>query len=276
MLDLCDERGVSFILTTNGTFFTEELVRRLEGYRCLGGVVLSLDGPPEIHNAIRRRPFAFDKLAEGVRRFRRKELLSFNSVITGENIDHLEALLDVAADLGVRRLGFNLEGYLTPDDIAASTRTVRAWTGQDVSVNGNVHEDGRPPASLETLERRTREAMEYGRQKGLELSLEPRMFTRDLGRYVSGETLESRLLCRDLTTQPHCKADPAGNVFPCEGIPATFGNIFTDPLPEIWNSPAYCEFRRRMANGLIPRCRRCCALIPDGGAAPTDAAGGAA
>ncbi|MFW5856621.1 MAG: radical SAM protein [Planctomycetota bacterium] len=264
MMDLCDARGISFIITTNGTFFTEEMVRRLEGYRNLGGIVLSLDGPEAIHNAIRRRPFAFEKLIEGVRRFRRKELLSFNSVITAENIDQLEALLDVAADLGVRRLGFNLEGYLSPADIEASTKAVRAWTGQEIDVGGNIHEDGEPPAPLAKLEERCRAALAHAEQRGLEVSLEPRMFTRDLGLYVSGDTLGKGLICRDLTTQPHCKVDPSGNVFPCEGIPTTFGNIFEESLPEIWNSSAYCEFRRRLANGLLPRCRRCCALIPAG------------
>jgi len=258
LFDVCEAHEVSFYITTNGTLFRPELVRRLERYRSLAGIVLSLDGPREVHNRLRGRDTAFDRLVDGVRLFESRERLSINSVVTADTVGHMQRVVDIAADLGIRRVGFNLEGYVSRQDIVATQQAIERITGTPVPCLADVKDAHAPRSEPAAIRAAWAQAQARGRARSVRLSLEPRMFFRDLDRYASGETLGPGAVCGHLAIDPHAKMAPTGDLFPCEGMPLSFGNLFEQDLSEIWNSPSFCALRKALAHELPPRCRRCC------------------
>lgn len=259
MLDICEKNDVSFIITTNGTFFTQEIVDQLESYKNLGCIVISLDGPEEIHNTIRQRPFAYKKLREGIMMFKQKSIIGINCVISEININNLTDVIDSAHEMGLSRVGFNLEGFITKNDIASSQKILSQKTGLECPVFGDDREDA-GLKNFETTENAIHTAQKYAATKNIAISVDPMIFRNNLSPYFSGDTLQNTV-CSHQTVDPICKIDPQGNVFFCEGIPVTFGNVFTDSIENIWNNEKFCDFRKQMANQLVPRCRRCCALL---------------
>lgn len=76
---------------------------------CMDDVIVSLDGPPEIHDAIRRVPRAFDLLAAGVSALRRLKpdfAVSARSTVQSQNCAHLRATVDSARNIGLRSVSF--------------------------------------------------------------------------------------------------------------------------------------------------------------------------
>src|SRR5580693_7974680 len=76
---------------------------------CIDDVIVSLDGPPEIHDAIRRVPRAFDLLAAGVSALHRRKpdlAVSARSTVQSQNCAHLRATVDAARDIGLRSISF--------------------------------------------------------------------------------------------------------------------------------------------------------------------------
>jgi radical SAM protein with 4Fe4S-binding SPASM domain len=61
----------------------------------------------------------------------------------------------------------------------------------------------------------------------------------------------------------YLKVTPDGAVYPCCRGPdeLRMGNVLEQPFEQIWNGPAYQEFRRRMLAGDYPKvCRDCVVL----------------
>ena len=56
-----------------------------------------------------------------------------------------------------------------------------------------------------------------------------------------------------------------GDLSPCRDYhDYVVGNIKEATITELWNSPAYRQFRRSLAtDGLMPVCSRCCGLMGD-------------
>jgi MoaA/NifB/PqqE/SkfB family radical SAM enzyme len=76
---------------------------------CIDDVIVSLDGPPTIHDAIRRVPRAFDLLGAGVSALRRTKpnfAVSARSTIQSQNCAHLRDTVDAARDIGLQSISF--------------------------------------------------------------------------------------------------------------------------------------------------------------------------
>ena len=70
---------------------------------------MSLDGPPETHDAIRRMPRAFDLLAAGVAALHQSKpdfAVSARSTVQSRNCEHLRATVEAARGLGLKSLSF--------------------------------------------------------------------------------------------------------------------------------------------------------------------------
>jgi Fe-coproporphyrin III synthase len=75
----------------------------------MGDVIVSLDGPRAIHDAIRRVPNAFDTLAAGVRAIHRLKPdypIAARCTVQALNAGHLRATVSAARDLGLASISF--------------------------------------------------------------------------------------------------------------------------------------------------------------------------
>jgi MoaA/NifB/PqqE/SkfB family radical SAM enzyme len=76
---------------------------------CLDDVIVSLDGPPETHDAIRRVPRAFNLLAAGVAALHQRDTdfsVSARCTVQSRNCAQLRATVETARGLGLKSLSF--------------------------------------------------------------------------------------------------------------------------------------------------------------------------
>ncbi len=76
---------------------------------CLDDVIVSLDGPREIHDAIRRVPGAFDRLACGVAALHQINpdfAVSARSTVQSRNCAHVRATVEAARALELKSVSF--------------------------------------------------------------------------------------------------------------------------------------------------------------------------
>lgn len=143
------DAGMSTSITTNGTLFARPIWDVVAGL--VDSVAVSVDGPPDLHNDLRRSPTAFARLEAGL------EVLQASGVpfglihtVTRRSIEHLGWLGDFAAShdasllqlhpLGLVGAGENL-GELQPDgEVMALARIggLALQQGHDFPVHVDV------------------------------------------------------------------------------------------------------------------------------------------
>lgn len=107
--DLCrllKDEGMGITVLTTGLLLARDADRLA---LCCDDVVVSLDGPREVHDRIRNVPRAFDRLAEGVAALRAAGpgiAISGRCTVQRANFQYLRATVAAARDLGLDRLSF--------------------------------------------------------------------------------------------------------------------------------------------------------------------------
>jgi len=217
-------------------------------------VTVSLDGPPAVHNRIRRVSGAFEQMAAGVRALRhfRPEIpVAARCTVQKANHRSLCATAQSAKEIGLNSISF----------LAA-----------DVSSGAFNRPQGWPP------ERQDRVALNAEEVETLEAEVERLIHerARDLG---SGFVVEKPSKLRRIVLHfrahlgqaehiaPRCNApwvsaviEASGEVRPCFFHPA-LGNIHSRKLHEIVNGPEALRFRSNLDVATNPICRQCvCSL----------------
>jgi MoaA/NifB/PqqE/SkfB family radical SAM enzyme len=213
-------------------------------------VIVSLDGPSSVHNAIRRVPDAYQRLKEGIDAVRRLHPeMKIHGRCTVQKANHavLEATLAAAMDAGLDSISF-----LAADTTSLAFNRPDGWNdARKNSVQLNE-------AEVETL------------AVGIE-----RMIMQHSGRFVreSPEKLRRIVghfraaLGQQEPVAPRCNApwvsaviEADGTVRPCFFHPPV-GNLCEAPLERILNSKRALEFRASLHMNENPTCRNCvCSL----------------
>jgi len=111
-------RGVYTSLNSNGLLVAE----RLPDLADLDLLKMSLDGPEEVHDAIRGCPGSFRRVVEALDLARRAgRQVWINAVVTRRNLGHLKWLADFARDQGV----FCEFNHLSPHRLAGDLEALR-------------------------------------------------------------------------------------------------------------------------------------------------------
>jgi len=217
-------------------------------------VIVSLDGPPAVHDQIRRVPHAFEQIAAGIkalRKFRPSLLVRARCTVQKANHRVLCEVIRSAKEIGLNSISF-LAADLTSDAF------------------------NRPLGWLP--ERQDRVALNVEEVEALEAELE-RMIREHLGDLAAGFVVESPSKLRRIALHfrahlgkaqhvaPRCNApwvsaviEASGEVRPCFFHPS-FGNIHNHTLREIVNGPEALKFRAGLDVATNPVCRRCvCSL----------------
>lgn len=217
-------------------------------------VIVSVDGPPEIHDQIRRVQKAFDRLERGVvalRKRRPEMVIRGRSTVQKTNCAHLRGTVAAA-----RQLGLNSISFLAADVTSEAFNRPGGWpvTRQSAVALG--------PEEIALLER--------------EIEFLIQQHSDDI---ASGFVVESaeklRRIVRHFRVQlgelaplaPSCNAPWVSAVIEADGAvrPCFFhrplGNIHEKPLIEILNGDTAVDFRRQLDIANNPVCQKCvCAL----------------
>lgn len=118
--------------------------------RCVDDMIVSLDGPPAIHDRIRRVAGAFDCLARGVRSIHQLDpefAVSARSVVQHENFAFLRSTARVAKEMRLRSISF-----LAADMISSAFNRPTGWSAERQSAVALAEEDlPRLEAEIEAL-----------------------------------------------------------------------------------------------------------------------------
>jgi MoaA/NifB/PqqE/SkfB family radical SAM enzyme len=266
-LQAAKQRGFMVHLQTNGTL----LDRLADKLISLGveAVTVSMDGPQEVHDAIRGQKDAFSKTTAGLRalvaardRARRPgPIITINCVISKASLATLDQMVPLAQELGVDILQIQHTIFNSAANIQRHNRVLSpefaAAQGLELTPpsipEGEYYASEITPADLPLLRDKLAAIprLAQGRVKQVFLPnlpfnlLEP--YYLDLAHAFPSECIAPWKGCRIL---------PDGTVSPC--LHLTAGNIASQPLAEIWNGPQMRRFRQIISQRLFPGCARCC------------------
>ncbi len=249
---LCEalrEAGIEITLLSTGLLLAP---RAADVAGLVHDVIVSLDGPRDVHDAIRRVPRAFDRIAEGVRALKTAAPslpVSARSTVQRENARHLRATVAAAREIGLDGISF-----LAADVAPGAFGRDASWPeGEGDSVAVGPEDLPFLAAELDALERDC--AAELA--SGFIAESAGRLRARILWHFAAhaGRGDFAPITCNAPWVSAVIEAD--GTVRPCFFHPP-FGNVRTDgSLEAILNSPAALSFRASLDVPTNPVCRRC-------------------
>jgi Fe-coproporphyrin III synthase len=217
-------------------------------------VIVSLDGPREIHNQIRGVPKAFDRLAQGVRALRKLRsdfVVRGRSTVQKANYMHLRETVRTAKHIGLDSISF-----LAADVTSEAFNRPGGWTAERQNGIALDAEDvGWLEEEIESLIREHREDISSG------FVVENAEKLRRIALHFR-EHLGQRHAVAPPCNAPWVSAviEADGTVRPCF-FHRALGNIREKTLIEIVNGEAAVDFRRRLDIPNDPVCQRCvCSL----------------
>jgi Fe-coproporphyrin III synthase len=221
-------------------------------------VVVSLDGPRETHDAIRRIPGAFDKLADGVRAVRAADAsgsvrVSGRSVVQRANYRELRQTVHAAHAVGLDSISF-----LAVDVSSDAFNRPGGWeSGQ--ALQTALGEDDVPLllAEIEALEQEHAEDFETGFIAESPLKLRRRLY--QYFRAILGDGDFHPIECNAPWVSTLIETD--GTVRPCFFQPP-LGNVHeSGSLAAVLNAPAAIAWRKGLDTHRNEICRKCvCSL----------------
>ncbi|WP_341225355.1 radical SAM protein [uncultured Arcticibacterium sp.] len=254
------EKGIETSLTTNA--FNLKAKAKMLASNGLKELCVSLDGPPEIHNEIRQNKRSFQRAMEGIELLLAQEncpSISVYCVITEWNIGYLKEMLEIFKDIPLKNFGFMHSNFTTEPMVAAH----QAMLGEQYpATQSNISETNIESFNTKLLleEIRSIKVKKYP----FSIGFSPEMETLDeLNTFYLNPSKPMGKLCLDSFKLMMIKSD--GSVIPNHGrcYNLDVGNVYKNSLNEIWNSPAFGNFRTDLvkAGGLFPACNRCCSAF---------------
>ena len=235
-------RGFEVYLLTNGTLVDRQKARSL---RHIGvkGVQVSLEGPEDVHEAIRGKE-SFNRALKGIRYLTDEGIpVTLNVTLSAANVDYFTDLINLASGLRVPKLGFS---RLVP-------------SGRGMGLLGSMLTGDRLRDAYEEIFSNAREGLEI-------VTGDPVATQMRLPVPPDGEGLVPNGGCAagvsGLTILPD------GTITPCRRLNIPIGNVLTDSLREIWATSRVLEKLRTKSTykgkcGSCPRwssCRGCRAI----------------
>jgi MoaA/NifB/PqqE/SkfB family radical SAM enzyme len=245
------EQNIHLTLLTTGLL----LYKRAEEVAVLfDDIILSLDGPQEIHDAIRRVSGAYNLIHKGIAAIRHHNpamLITCRTTVQKANHRHLRETVDAA-----RALGLDSISFLAADLTSEAFNRPLIWPGEKQSEIGLTLEEIKAlEAEIEQLilEYEAGINHKYIAEPAAKLRKIPRRFREHLGQLPPQAPI-----CNAPWVSAVVEVD--GSVRPCF-FHRMIGNITTSTLEEVVNGEVAQKFRQSLDIKNNETCRRCvCSL----------------
>jgi len=262
-------KGLICDVTSNGILLGDKIEEIIDSG--LDQINISIDGTKKTHDAIRGKG-SFEKAIRNVKKIVEEKksrgaetpIIKMNTTISPTNYKDLVSIMKLGLDLNVDRLTFQ-QLWFTSEELANAHReTMKHIFNIDCKgifgyVNEKINEiNGKILSSqLERLR-------ETSKKSGIDLKFWPDFHKKGIT-FSDYRDLNKIINTNCLYPWFSANIKPNGDLVPCLDyyIPEyVIGNLKENSLSELWNSPRFIFFRKKLKQyGIFPGCRRCCALI---------------
>ena len=249
-------------LITNGVLLDESITQLLAASgarrvfsRGLLVVMVSLEGPAEIHDPMVGYQGAHRKALEGITRLRRARermkkrypLIGTTTVIMRRNVENLAMMVDNAEAMGLDICNFTM---FNPLHLETSRTEPMGVTTKRLSTSETI------PGEL--LREQHRAIMERAKHSRVMVRFAQHSIPlEEIIKYYENRLDMSGYICRSPWSRMIVTA--YGDVIPCLG--QALGNVRQESLRSIWNGPGFHEFRRQLrSKKVFADCAGCCML----------------
>jgi sulfatase maturation enzyme AslB (radical SAM superfamily) len=217
-------------------------------------LVVSVDGPLEIHNSIRGRG-SFEHIDKGIQKvlsLSDRPILFINMSLSYINYDQMENMYEIAINWKVDGINFNHLWYQTPKMIELSNEQFPFFEADRISweIEPNRVDTTKVADSLEAIWKRSRFAPIIVNQIPDLDHLEIASWYHEPEKKVKYETTRCAWI--------RMKVWPDGSVRPCRNWQV--GNVTDEHSMTVWNNEIFRIFRKHLSRGILPICSRCCYL----------------
>jgi radical SAM protein with 4Fe4S-binding SPASM domain len=231
-------------------------------------ILVSFDGPREIHDQCRNYPGAYDTSVNGLLKLNemKKKYGSVKPfVLTSTTISRVNApVLNQTFEIGSRLDPDLMVVYLSwftseaigreHTKILEQNLGITPFTWKSYTAEFSEEDAGLFQKAIRDIKKR---------EWPFPYLIIPDLNDRNIARYY---TETSEMFGFDKCAAPFLMIDvmPNGDVTTCRDfIDVKIGNITEKPLLEIWNDEPFVRFRKLLIDrgGLLPQCSRCCGLM---------------
>lgn len=256
------DRKMMCELLTNGMLIGPSVAERLVALG-VDKVTVSVDGPEDIHNKIRKNKHSFRRLMEAIQLIQAEKnrqgsslpYLALATTITATNQERLSELVEVAGSAKVN-VDFGFLYYATAE---MEQRTAELLQYQEAKG-----EDQDIPEHLKRIDPRiVEDQVTQIRRKepvyAIKANFTPNLSREEIRRRYDDDSYAYANKC--FYPWFHVRINPYGDVYPCGPISMKMGNVTEESLRAVWNGRRYRDFRRLLKKQqLFPKCTKCCAL----------------
>ena len=240
--------GVRLTILSTGLLLAKHARRIVEH---VDEVIVSLDGPRDIHNRIRRVVGGFESMYDGIHalhRLRPDFPVAGRCTVQKQNCASLAATVYAARGLGLRSISF-----------LAADLTSTAFNRQEVWSTDRQAEVGLSVAEIEDLEREIETMIESDAGSGFILE-SPEKLRRIVHHFKAHLGLVEPVAPRCNAPWVSAVLESDGTVRPCF-FHEPIGNVNESSLMKALNGPRAVRFRESLRIAENPTCRRCvCSL----------------
>jgi Fe-coproporphyrin III synthase len=247
-------------ITTNGLLLPR-WAKEIVSARC-GAVSVSLDGPQDIHDRIRRKIGSFARAVEGITTLASlpdRPRIGVYCAISEYNVGSLRQFLDDIRDLPLQEVGLLHTNFVTTQQAEDHNRKFG-----DVlyATPSNVFEVD--PARVD-LTQLSDELLEISASRyKFNVRISPNFSSlQDLSVYYRHPEIPMGRECRDAFKS--LMVDPDGEIIPVHGRCYRFpiANVHDGDLKSVWNHEKVSRLRKLLSQsgGLLPACTRCCSAF---------------
>ena len=253
--------GLSAGVITNGSAISDQKARDIVTAG-LDWLHVSIDGPGELHDSIRRVPNLFSRIESNLevlqghrtRLGRTNPVVNLGCTVSALNQHRLHELVPIAARW--QALLIFRPVFFT---IGPSNRAADAACPDLKPENWNLPESVRN-VDVEALAEELQLVKRLAGRSGVAVSMEIETSIRELREryYACSHFAHNKCFYPWFAA----RMNPYGDIYNCSLL-NLMGNVREQPLKAIWNSSHYVAFRLSLRqHGLFPQCQRCCSLNP--------------
>jgi MoaA/NifB/PqqE/SkfB family radical SAM enzyme len=259
------ERGLKCCVNTNGWFLGKPQAKRLVEMG-VDSLSISVDGPNETHDFIRRREGSFKHILDSLTNLaeaqqelgRSNPSVGITCTVSALNQANFSEVLDWLKDFKVissvefeymfytERWAEKATEKLIPLPVAPKEEDqVLPFYLRDVDVD--------------LFHDQVQRTLAKGKEYKMNVAFQPPLTTKEeIGKRFFDVTHAYVETC--FYPWKAARVNPYGDVYSCS-IDAAFGNVRQAPFSQLWNGEAYQLFRQTLKkNGIFPKCTKCCAL----------------